>query len=59
MLAAINTARAAARAQVWTSAGVHTPDRNTDADRPLVIDLDATLVTSHSEKDQARPTFNR
>ena len=58
-LAAINTARAAARARVWTSAGVHAPDAGTGADRPLVIDLDATLVTSHSEKDQARPTFKR
>ena len=27
--------------------------------RPLVIDLDATLVTAHSEKEQAAPTFKR
>ena len=26
---------------------------------PLIIDLDATLVTSHSEKEQAAPTFKR
>jgi hypothetical protein len=25
----------------------------------LVIDLDATLVTSHSEKEHAAPTFKR
>jgi len=25
----------------------------------VVIDLDATLVTSHSDKEQARPTFKR
>jgi hypothetical protein len=25
----------------------------------LVIDIDATLVTSHSEKEQAAPTFKR
>ncbi len=58
-LAAINTARAAARAHAWAAAGVHAPDAGTGADRPLIIDLDATLVTSHSEKDQARPTFKR
>jgi hypothetical protein len=59
VLAAINTARAAARARVWKCAGPHAPDAGTSADRPLVIDLDATLVTAHSEKDQARPTFKR
>ena len=48
-LAAINTARATARAQVWTLAGKHAPDHDTDAGKPLVVDLDATLVTSHSE----------
>ena len=26
---------------------------------PLIIDLDATLVTAHSEKEQAAPTFKR
>jgi hypothetical protein len=26
---------------------------------PLVIDLDATLITAHSEKEQAAPTFKR
>jgi len=34
---------------VWTLAGVHAPDHDTDAGKPLVVDLDATLVTSHSE----------
>jgi len=47
-LAAINTARATARARVWKLAGVHAPDHDTDAGKPLVVDLDATLVTSHS-----------
>ena len=58
-LVAINTARAAARAQVWKRAGVHAPDHDTSAVAPLVIDLDATLVTSHSEKEAAAPTFKR
>jgi len=30
-----------------------------DAGRPLVIDVDATLVTAHSEKERAAPTFKR
>ena len=58
-LAAINTARAAARAHAWKCAGSDAPDASTSADRPLIIDLDATLVTSHSDKDGARPTFKR
>lgn len=58
-LAAIDTARAAARATVWTLAGEHAPDHNSDATTPLVIDVDATLVTAHSDKEQAAPTFKR
>jgi hypothetical protein len=38
-------------------AGEHAPDRDTDAGRPLVIDIDAALVTAHSEKEPAAPTF--
>ena len=58
-LAAIETVRAGARARVWGLAGAHAPDHDTDARSPLVVDLDATLVTSHSEKEQAAPTFKR
>jgi hypothetical protein len=58
-LAAIDTARAAARARVWGLAGDQAPDHGIDASNPLIIDLDATLVTSHSDKEQARPTFKR
>jgi hypothetical protein len=58
-LAAINAARAAARAQVWTLAGEHAPDGATSTSRPLIIDVDATLVTAHSDKEQARPTSKR
>ena len=47
-LRAIDTARAAARHQAWRLAGEHAPDHGSDAKQPLVIDLDATLVTSHS-----------
>jgi len=47
-LRAINSARAAARARVWAAAGVHAPDHDVSAAAPLVIDIDATLVTAHS-----------
>jgi len=58
-LAALESARAAARAQVWALAGEQAPDHGTDAGAPLIIDLDATLVTAHSDKQDARPTFKR
>jgi hypothetical protein len=58
-LAAIRTARAAARAAAWDLAGDHAPDHDTSPSRPLVIDLDATLVTAHSDKENARPTYKR
>jgi hypothetical protein len=58
-LAAIQTARAAARFRAWALAGEHAPDHGRDAAAPLVIDVDATLVTAHSEKESAAPTFKR
>jgi hypothetical protein len=58
-LAAIHAARAAARRRAWALAGEHAPDHDTGAARPLVIDVDATLVTAHSEKESAAPTFKR
>lgn len=53
--AAIRSARAAARERVWAR-------RRPVPGRPgshVIIDLDATLVTAHSEKEQAAPTFKR
>jgi len=44
---------------VWALAGEHAPDHDASAKAPLVIDLDATLVTAHSEKEKAAPTFKR
>ncbi len=58
-LKAINTARAVARAGVWQMAGRHAPDHDADQDHPIGIDLDATLVAAHSEKEHAAPTFKR
>lgn len=59
VLAAINTARARARARVWAAAGAGAPGHARDAAKPLVIDIDATLVTAHSDKQRAAPTFKR
>lgn len=58
-IGAINRARAAARARAWTAAGPSAPDHGVDSDRPLVLDVDASLVTAHSEKEFARPNFER
>jgi hypothetical protein len=58
-LMAIDTARAAARATVWAAAGQNSPDHGASAETPVVIDVDATLVTAHSDKQHAAPTFKR
>src|SRR3954465_10263818 len=58
-LAAIAAARAAARARAWSLAGTNAPDPAADASSPVVIDVDATLVGAHSEKESAAPTFKR
>jgi len=44
---------------VWALAGEHAPDHAIDVSSPLIIDLDATLVAAHSEKEHAAPTFKR
>jgi hypothetical protein len=59
VLAAVDRARAAARAAVWARAGKAAPNADVDADRPLIVDLDATLITAHSDKEGAEPTFKR
>ena len=58
-LAAIAAATATARARAWELAGAHAPGHGRSAANPLVIDVDATLVTAHSEKEHAAPTFKR
>src|SRR5699024_9607714 len=58
-LRAIDHATAAARSAAWSLAGTAAPDHGADAGSPLVIDIDATLVTAHSEKEQAAPTYKK
>ena len=52
-LAALRTARADARAAAWAYASPLA------VGAPVVVDLDATLVLAHSEKEAATPTFKR
>ena len=54
----IAAATAQARAVAWTQAGGAAPTA-VDERRPLIIDIDGTLVTSHSGKENAAPTFKR
>ena len=55
-LRAIRTARAAARERAWALAG----DRAPGGDGSLIpVDLDATIVLAHSEKENAAPTWKK
>jgi hypothetical protein len=53
VLAAISAARAAARERVWRHVGPPVPDGR------VVIDMDASLVTAHSDKQDATRTWKR
>ena len=55
-LAAIRAARSAARERAWALAGGAAPGGDGG---PVVIDLDATIVIAHSEKEQAAPTWKK
>lgn len=58
-LKAIEGARAIARARAWDLAGEHAPDHGTDRTNPVIVDVDATLITAHSDKECAAPTFKK
>ncbi|NVN00809.1 IS1380 family transposase [Arthrobacter sp. SDTb3-6] len=45
------------RSRVWEAAGDRNPALAATALDPLILDLDATLVTSHSDKEQAVGTY--
>jgi hypothetical protein len=55
-LKAIRAARAAGRERAWALAGENAPGAGAG---PVVIDLDATIVVAHSEKEQAAPTWKK
>lgn len=52
-IAAIRAARAAARERVWSH------QLPVAGEGPIVVDLDATLIGAHSEKEGATPNFKR
>jgi len=55
-LKAIRKARAGARERAWSLAG----DRAPGGDGSLIpVDIDATIVLAHSEKEQAAPTWKK
>jgi hypothetical protein len=55
-LRAIRGARAAARERAWALAAGHAPG----VDGSLIpMDIDATIVTAHSEKEKAAPTWKK
>ncbi len=54
-LKAIRAARSAARERAWALAGDNAPG----ADGLVTIDLDATVVIAHSEKEQAAATWKK
>ena len=54
---AVAEALAGARARVWALDGYAAPHATASVCDPLVVDLDATLVTAHSDKERAAPTF--
>ncbi len=55
-LAAIRAARAAAREQAWALSGEAAPGADGSL---IVVDLDATIVIAHSEKESAAPTWKK
>jgi Transposase DDE domain group 1 len=55
-LKAIRAARAAARERAWELAGDAAPGSDGGL---ITVDIDATVVTSCSEKDQATPTWKK
>jgi hypothetical protein len=55
-LNAIAKARATARDRAWQLAG---PDAPGAGGELIVMDIDATLVTAHSDKEQAAPTWKK
>jgi Transposase DDE domain group 1 len=55
-LRAIRRARAAGRERAWALAGERAPGADGS---PVVVDIDATIVTAHTEKQQAAPTWKK
>ncbi len=55
---AVLTGMKAARTTAWTACGARNPAA-ASADAPLVIDLNATEILAHSDKENAAPTWKK
>src|SRR4029077_20705519 len=58
-VAAVRSARAEARERVWSRARPLAGTPGTRDGGQVILDIDATLVTAHSDKEGAEPTFKR
>jgi hypothetical protein len=58
-VSAIRQARARARAVLWSQRRPLGGTLERRADGQVIVDIDATLVTAHSDKQGAEPTFKR
>lgn len=58
-VAVIRQARADARAAVWARRRPLAGTAGARAGGQVIVDIDATLVTAHSDKEGAEPTFKR
>ncbi|PQZ86552.1 IS1380 family transposase [Arthrobacter sp. MYb222] len=45
------------RSKVWTAAGPRNPAQHATANNPLIIDIDASLVHVHSDKEHSAGTY--
>lgn len=59
MECAVGAERKAARDVAWRRSGAGAPNHEISASAPLVVDINATIVIAHSEKQVAAPTFKR
>lgn len=51
--------RSISRAYAWRHVGSAAPNHGHTVDDPVIIDIDATPVTAHSENEYATPTYKR
>lgn len=58
-VAAIRGARAQARAAVWARRRPLAGTAGTRSGGQVIVDIDATLVSAHSDKEGAQPTFKK
>lgn len=59
VVSALRSARRRARATAWRLAGDQAPDHQITVTNPLVIDIDASIVIAHSDKQKATPTWKK